>query len=113
MSIYLLLVQEQQTREQQINAAKSGAVVVAQINHKLDTLHNESQKLISEQGNISSAQRQAIIKEFTDIESQGGLATKLGQADNNHKLKEILGNVTELVHNRSVTDMTNMTSSSK
>jgi hypothetical protein len=80
----------------QASSTQQGMKIIDALFKKLDSLHSQSQKLIDSQGNLSSVQRQKIIAEFEAVAPLGGLATKFGQQDNNHKLSEILGNLTEL-----------------
>lgn len=98
MSLILFLVLQQQAQQQaqQERANQTGTILINKIFEKLDVIHAQSDELVNAQGNISNVQRAQLIKEFADVASDGGLATRTGQANNNHMLTEILGNITEL-----------------
>jgi hypothetical protein len=89
--------------------------IVQEISHKLDIVHNQTNDLISNQGNLSQAQRQKIITEFENlpvsgIASHDDIYNLIGnishknanidlQRDNNlvlHKLLDIIQNQTNM-----------------
>lgn len=93
---FAIITQQQQQQVIQQKATQESNRIINEVFYKLDLLHNQSNQLVNAQGNITQQQRSALLKEFTDIENQGGLATKSAQVYNNHTLHEILGNVTQL-----------------
>jgi hypothetical protein len=64
---------------------------------RLSKVLNETDKVLDAQGNLSSAQRSQLIKEFADVENHGGFATENGTMANYDllvKILSLLGNKT-------------------
>jgi len=73
---------------------QAGYKIINDIENKLDVLHNSSQKVLNQQGNLSSDQRQKIINDFEQL-PEGGIASHQDVLKNTHVLQEILGNLTK------------------
>lgn len=73
----------------------TGQAIVTSISNKLDVIHDQTQKQIDQQGNLSADQRHKIIQEFENL-PDSGFASHADSMNNNHLLHEILGNMTEM-----------------
>lgn len=92
--LYMISAEQAQQQIQQTRSNQTGARIIKQIFDKLDALHVQSNQLVNAQGNISMTQRQALINELTDLQKEGGIASRDIQIHNLHILQEILDNVT-------------------
>jgi hypothetical protein len=79
---------------QQQEAGIQGAIVIKNVNDKLDSLHKQSVDIQNAQGNVTAVQRDKIIKDFENVPA-GGLASHKDALMNNHVLNEILANLTK------------------